>query len=73
MSTPAARNGRKVFGTAGLFLCLSIAMLVWMKLRLVTNLPRSVYAEPAPRQPQPETPKAQAKPEKDKTQAHAGE
>jgi hypothetical protein len=36
---------RRVSG-AGVTLAVACGVLIWMKLRLVTGLPRSVYAEP---------------------------
>jgi hypothetical protein len=33
-------------GGAGLSIAVACGVLIWMKLRLVTGLPRSVYAEP---------------------------
>lgn len=44
---------RGLFSGMSVALALSLAMLVWMKLRLVTGLPRSVYAEPKPAQADP--------------------
>ena len=43
-------------------LVLCLGMLIWVKLRLVTNMPRMAYAEPDRREVQPkatETPKQQ--------------
>lgn len=44
---------RRLSAPAATF-ALALGILIWMKLRLVTGLPRSVYAEP---QPAPTPPK----------------
>lgn len=45
---------RRMSAPAATF-ALALGILIWMKLRLVTGLPRSVYAEPepAPKPPKP--------------------
>ena len=45
------KRQRSVLGRSALLLVgggISVALLFWAKLRVVTNLPRTTYAQPAP-------------------------
>ena len=45
-SSTCKRERRSVVYALGSTLCLTLAMFIWMKLRVVTGLPRTAYAEP---------------------------
>jgi hypothetical protein len=44
--TAAKAQPVRVFATLALVGCMGFAMLIWYKLRVVTNVPRTAYAEP---------------------------
>lgn len=46
----------------GLALTLALGLLLWVKLRLVTNVTRTAYAEPDKKHVQPAQPHTQATP-----------
>ncbi len=47
---------RSVVYALGSTLCLTLAMFIWMKLRVVTGVPRTAYAEPEITTPKPTVP-----------------
>jgi hypothetical protein len=53
-TTPTCKKDRRSFTYAlGSTLCLTLAMFIWMKLRVVTGVPRTAYAEPENKAPAP--------------------
>lgn len=56
-STQQQRGGKaqpvRAFAALALVGCMGFAMLIWYKLRVVTNVPRTAYAEPKDQVQQP--------------------
>jgi hypothetical protein len=55
----------------GLALTLALGLLLWVKLRLVTNVTRTAYAEPDKKHVQPAKPKPQVQPPAPAANEHA--
>lgn len=57
--TPARHEWVAFFGRSGFGIALAVLLftaLIWLRLRLVTDVPRQAYAEPKPQQHQSVTP-----------------
>jgi hypothetical protein len=52
MRTCFPRRTRRRIAGLSLLLCMSFALLIWLKLRLVTAVPRTAYAHPEQPTPQ---------------------
>jgi len=61
MAGTSTRKSRRRWISHGLAFTLALGLLLWVKLRLVTNVPRSAYAEPEKKHVQ--SPKLETKPE----------
>ncbi|MEK6703455.1 MAG: hypothetical protein AABZ53_14435, partial [Planctomycetota bacterium] len=46
MRRPKLANFEQRFGRPAVMFTCAVGVLIWLKLRLVTGVPRSVYAEP---------------------------
>lgn len=58
-AAPARHEWLVFFGRSGFGIALAVLLftaLIWLRLRLVTDVPRQAYAEPKPQQQQSVTP-----------------
>lgn len=62
MSKSRRNSSRRRMVSQGLALTLALGLLLWVKLRLVTNVTRTAYAEPDKKHVQPAKPVQKAKP-----------